>query len=155
MTKNRCRTAAAALLMGIAGLAAGCGGTADGPAKYPVRGTVLVGGVPAKGMIVTMHNPSAEGNAARPVGVADDAGHFVLSTDADGDGAVPGDYAATFFWPTDNTPMATDRLKGRFNDVALSKHRARIEPRENELPPFELEEPRATRPAVPAPPRDF
>ena len=140
-----------AFLVTILSLGGGCGGPADaGPAKYPVRGSVLVDGKPAAGLIVTFHNTDAKapGNAARPVGVVDESGQFALSTDADRDGAVAGDYAATFYWPSDNTPNAVDRLDGRFLDVARSRFRPKVEPKENELAPFTLEAVR--KPARPA-----
>lgn len=143
---------AASVAAAALGLGSGCGGPAgDGLTKYPVRGTVLVAGQPAPGLIVTLHNQdaAAPGNAARPVGVADDAGQFLLSTNADRDGAVAGDYVATFFWPSDNTPAAFDRLGGKFTDPAKSQFRARVEPRETELPPFRLEAtPKPARPAA-------
>lgn len=138
----------------------GCGSADDGPAKYPVHGSVRVDGQPAAGLIVTFNNtdPKAPGNAARPVGVVDEAGRFALSTDGDRDGAVVGDYVVTFFWPSDNTPNAVDRLEGRFLDVARSQFRPKVEAKDNELAPFELEAGRKpVRPArgVAPLPREF
>lgn len=143
------------LLLALA--CAGCaGGEGDGPKKYPVRGVVLVNGQPAERMAVTFHNadPQAPGNAARPVGVSDAEGRFALSTDADKDGAVEGDYEVTFFWPSDDGPMPGDRLGKRFGDRARSKHKLRIEPKENDLEPFRLEvDPKALKPSPPKPGR--
>lgn len=120
----------------------GCGGPpSDGLEKYPASGSVLVNGEPAAGVAVSFHNrdPKAPGNAARPVGVTDAAGRFVLSTNADKDGAVAGDYDVTFFWGTDPGPLAADRLAGRFATVAQSKTQAKLAARPNNLEPFRLE----------------
>jgi hypothetical protein len=143
------------LLGGLIALAfVGCsGGADDGLKKYPVRGTVLVNGRPAAGIAVTFHhNGEAPGNAARPVAVADAEGRYTLSTNADKDGAVEGEYTVTFFWPADNGPMPRDRLGGRFADTGLSAFKARVGPRENEIEPFRLEiDPRLLSPATPRP----
>jgi hypothetical protein len=138
---------AAALLIGLA--CGGCGDAGDGLEKYPVRGRVLVNGQPAEMMAVTFHNtdPAAPGNAARPVAVTDAEGRFELSTNADRDGAVPGEYRVTFFWASENGPSAYDRLGGRFADAAGSGHRVRVEKKENDLEPMDLRvDPGALRP---------
>jgi hypothetical protein len=119
----------------------GCSGKpGDGLTKYPVRGTVLVNGEPAAGMVLTFNNldRGAPGNAARPVGRADPDGHFELSTNGDKDGAVVGDYAVTFFWPSDEGTLPIDLLGGRFADAGRSAFRQRVEPTENDLEPFLL-----------------
>ncbi len=120
----------------------GCSsGESDGLNKYPVRGRVSVNGKPAAGIVVTFNNvdPNIPGNAARPVALAGPEGEFVLSTNADKDGAVEGEYAVTFFWPTDQGAMPEDRLSRLFAEPVKSKHRVRVEPKENDLPPFVLE----------------
>lgn len=143
---SRARAWPIALLMV---LASGCGGEDDGLEKYPVRGRVLVNGQPAEMMAVTFNNtdPKAPGNAARPVAVTDSEGRFALSTNADKDGAVAGEYLATFFWASENGPSAYDRLGGRFANVARSDHRFRVEKKENDLEPINLEvDPKALKP---------
>src|SRR5262245_1271838 len=81
-------------------LAPGCSDGAVGLKTYPVRGSVLVNGEPAKGMVVTFQNTdkNAPGNAVHPVAVTDDQGKFALSTNADKDGAPEGEYVVLFFW---------------------------------------------------------
>jgi hypothetical protein len=101
-------------------------------------------------MVVTFNNldPSAPGNAARPVGATDAEGRFELSTNADKDGAIAGEYAVTFFWSSDNSINATDRLGGQFTDPARSEFKVRVEPGDNDLEPFRLDvEPSRVRPA--------
>lgn len=123
-------------------LVSGCGdGVDDGLEKYPVRGQVLVNDQPAELMAVTFHNtdPAAPGNAARPVAVTDPDGKFSLSTNADKDGAIPGEYIVTFFWASENGPSAYDRLGGRFNNPAKSEFRLRVGKKENHLEPLNLE----------------
>jgi hypothetical protein len=128
---------------GLAALAlSGCsGGAGDGLEKYPVRGSVLVNGEPAGKLVVTFQNadPKAPGNAANPIGMTDDQGHFELSTNDINDGAVAGEYRVAFFWPSDDGPLPTDRLGGLHGDASRSKHKVRVEPKENDLEPFRLE----------------
>lgn len=132
-----------------AALAPGCGAEVDGLEKYPVRGSVTVNGEPAEMMVVTFHNvdPAAPGNAARPVAATDAEGKFALSTNGDKDGAVAGEYIATFFWSSENSINAFDRLDGRFTDPKTSKFRVRVERAETDLEPFRIElDPKRIRP---------
>lgn len=120
----------------------GCSrGVDDGLTKYPVHGQVLINGDPAEGVAVNFNNtdPKVPGNAARPVAVTDPDGRYTLSTNAEKDGAVEGEYVVTFFWPSDDGPMPLDRLKSRFSDAARSAHKVRVEPKENDITPFRLE----------------
>lgn len=140
----------AAWPLALAFLACGCGEPGDGLEKYPVRGQVLVNGQPAELMAITFHNtdPKAPGNAARPVASTDAEGKFALSTNADKDGAVPGEYIVTFFWASENGPNAYDRLGGRFSTPAKSEFRYHIERKENDLDPIKLEvDPKSLKPA--------
>ncbi|WP_422927607.1 hypothetical protein [Singulisphaera sp. PoT] len=124
---------------------AGCsGGADDGLTKYPVHGTVYVNGKAADGMVVTFnHQDKVPGNAMCPVARTDQAGHYTLSTNADKDGAVEGEYTVTFVWPTDNGPMPLDRLKGRLANAERSSFKAHVKAGDNEIEPFKLEiEPR-------------
>lgn len=59
----------------------------------PVQGTVTYNGEPVEGATVTFMPSSAGGKAA--VGKTDDSGHFTLTTQNPGDGALPGDYLIT------------------------------------------------------------
>ena len=92
-------------------------------------------------MIVTFHNldPSAPGNAARPVGATDAEGRFELSTNADKDGAVAGEYTVTFFWSSSNDITAFDRLGGRFTNPGRSQFKVWVVSGNNELESFRLE----------------
>ncbi|QDV32415.1 hypothetical protein [Tautonia plasticadhaerens] len=151
--------AAAALLLALSVAGPGCdSGPDDGLEKHPVRGSVLVNGEPAELMVVTFHNldPAAPGNAGRPVGATDAEGRFELSTNADRDGAVAGEYAVTFFWSSSNTINAADRLGGRFTEPSRSEFKVRVVPGDNDLEPFRLEvEPSQIRPADGAAPVVF
>lgn len=136
------------MLMGLA--CSACGGEGDGLTKFPVHGSVQVNGQPAEGMVVTFQSTTdATGkNAARPVGVTDADGRFELSTNGDKDGAVEGEYAATFFWPSGKGPMPTDRLKGRFSRPGDPRFKVKIAAQATELEPFRLDiDPKLLKPA--------
>jgi hypothetical protein len=84
----------------------GCGGSGAPieDAVVPVSGTVSYQGTPLSRYQVLF----APTDGRRPAsGISDEQGHFVLSTNAEGDGAVPGSHRVTVFWagppPTDST----------------------------------------------------
>jgi hypothetical protein len=69
----------------------GCAGD-DGPATYPVTGTVTLNGTPVEGVTVTFV-PDGAGQSA--VGITDPSGKYALTTRAKDDGAVVGRYKVT------------------------------------------------------------
>jgi hypothetical protein len=148
------RIACAALVLAALWGALGCGG-ADGPKKYPVRGTVTVNGKPAQFVRVQFRHAdqSLPGNLKQPVGMTDETGAFALSTSGDRDGAVPGDYTVTFEWLSGNDLGAHDRFGGRFAKPDAAARKVRVEPTANELPPFELTIPEAALVVKPARPQ--
>ena len=68
---------------------------------YPVKGTVLVDGKPAKGVQLSFwpENGAADVGAYSPQAETDENGAFVLSTYEPGDGAPAGKYSVTARWP--------------------------------------------------------
>jgi len=121
----------------------GCG--ESGPKLYPVRGTVTVNGKPAQFVRVQFRHTNQElpGNLKSPVGMTDETGAFELSTSGDRDGAHEGEYTVTFEWLSGNDLGAYDRFGGRFAKPDASARKVRVEPKTNELPPFELTIPEA------------
>ena len=119
---------------------AGCG--REGPALYPVRGTVHVNGRPAERVVVSFQHtdPAVKGNAAHPCAVTDETGGFKLATNKDGDGAVEGEYLVTFTWQSDPDPdRARDLFSGTYADTKKTTFRVKVgSGGETELPPFEL-----------------
>ena len=112
---------------------------------YPVRGTVLVNGKPAKDLVIVF-NPKDESGEERlaPTGQTDAAGGFRLSTYDTDDGAPAGDYVVTFTWREasgllKNQFDGPDRLKGRYNDPKKAEFPVTVEKGAAELPPFKLE----------------
>src|SRR5262245_41463518 len=89
----------ASLLLGLfflGGLLTGCGkkGWLE---TYPVKGTVLVDGKPAKEVSVLFHPKQEVGNRPYvPSGKTDEKGEFALSSFVEGDGAPAGEYDVTF-----------------------------------------------------------
>jgi hypothetical protein len=133
-----------AFVCAVAAFGCGAGEFDDGLVKHQVKGSVHVNGTPQAGIAVVFNHtdPSVKGNAAKPVAVTNESGQFVLSTNGPQDGAVQGEYVVTFFWPRGGTSMQ-DFLKGRYTDVARSKHRTTIGEGDAELEPFALEAPEA------------
>lgn len=121
----------------------GCG--ESGPKLHPVRGTVTVNGKPAPFVRVQFRHANQElpGNLKSPVGMTDASGAFELSTSGDRDGAFEGDYTVTFEWLSGNDLGAYDRFGGRFAKPDASARKVRVEPKSNELPPFDLTIPEA------------
>ena len=131
------------LAVALLAAAAGCPAGPDLEARYPVAGSVTVAGKPAGGLFVNF-NLEAGGDPRAPtlVTISTDAeGKFAVSQNSPGDGLAPGDYAVTFLWPPGGDIDAQpkdDQLRGRYLDAKVSKFRVKIEPRSNDLPPFEL-----------------
>jgi len=137
-----CRGARALLLPLI--VTAGCGGTPEPPrAGVPVRGSVLVDGKPAVRAQVVFH-PLGDPAAARPSGEVGADGTFILGTLTADDGAAPGEYAVTVFWPDGSEAIGgdadsdKDRLGNRYSDPKTSPLRVRVEPGTTDLKPFHL-----------------
>ncbi|RMG00853.1 MAG: hypothetical protein D6741_06100 [Planctomycetota bacterium] len=91
----------------------GCGG----PKMASVEGTVTCNGQPVKGVIVVFNPVPSDGETAvtRPsMGVTDDAGHYVLSTEREGDGAAVGKHKVSISpaAQTDDTTEPEDVLPG-------------------------------------------
>jgi hypothetical protein len=126
-------------------LLASCG---NSRALYPVRGKVLCNGEPAVGATVTfvrkdgadpLHEPT-------PQGVVAEDGSFTLAGPG-GEGVAPGEYAVLVEWKEGaeakrgRAPAlgAPDRLKKRYLDPNKPLLTTTVEPKSNDLPPFDLE----------------
>lgn len=80
--------------------AVGCG-KSDAPRikTYPITGKVSFKGTPPVGAQVVLHPVSSSGpDDISSAGKVKDDGTFSITTYADGDGAPPGEYAATVVW---------------------------------------------------------
>jgi hypothetical protein len=135
----------------VLGVALGCiscsGSGSDG--LHPVTGKVLHKGQPAKGVVVAFHPKGADPvTAVRPIGVANEAGVFTLTTGTK-DGAAPGEYVVTLVWPEDVVPKgkkgfstaapeSQDRLQGAYANVATSTIKITVKEGPNQLGPFDL-----------------
>jgi hypothetical protein len=110
---------------------------------YPVTGTVLVDGQPAKDAMLTFHPKEMVGDRPYlPSGRTNENGEFSLATFVAGDGAPPGEYTVTIVWPVRHNPISTlwegDKLNGRYADKAKSTLKVTVEKQALQLPPFEL-----------------
>jgi hypothetical protein len=122
----------------------GCGNTGG---QFPVTGKVLYKGEPAVGATVTFLRKEADRRKESPVqGVVGEDGSFTLAGPG-GSGALPGEYVVLVEWKTGAGKMkgrapaltAPDRFKGRYFNPNNPVLTAKVEPRTNELPPFELQ----------------
>jgi hypothetical protein len=109
----------------------------------PVTGAVFFMGQPAEGVRVAFHpsrDPSDRG--LRPQGIVAADGSFRLTTYALGDGAPPGDYVVTLYWPVpgpnDDVHVHPDRLSGRYADVKTTPLTVTIPSNAVALEPFNL-----------------
>src|SRR5262245_28750758 len=110
---------------------------------YPVKGTVVVDGKPAKEVFVTFHPREDVANRPYlPSGRTIENGEFVLSTFVEGDGAPAGEYDVTITWPVRFNPISTlwegDKLKGQYKDKARPAATVTIEKKRQALGPFGL-----------------
>ncbi|MCI0460787.1 MAG: hypothetical protein L0Z62_27880 [Gemmataceae bacterium] len=122
----------------------------SGPKLHPVRGKVTVRGKPAAHALVFLHRVGrTDPSEPVPYGQVGNDGQFVLTTRKDGDGARPGDYVITVYWPDMSKPedgngQRPDALNGAYDKPAASKLKAVVKAEENTLPPLDL---------TPGPPR--
>jgi hypothetical protein len=120
----------------------------------PVSGAVITtSGEACDGALVVFHPRDAgRENDAKPVATTDAEGRFELTTFAEGDGALPGEYGVTIVWnkPAEegkislfgdegSAPGGQDRLGGRYGIPKSPKLEATVTPDgENEFR-FEVE----------------
>ena len=97
------------------------------------------GGRPCDNALVVFH-PLEQGriNDPKPVGKTDTQGGFVLTTFAENDGAIPGEYAITVVWPGQDAKSSkmsitgeggaagADQLKGKFGNPSKPLLKATI-----------------------------
>jgi hypothetical protein len=124
-------------------LCAGCSGT-QGPATFPVSGTVTLNGQPLEGANVTFHPLDERQNTMASQAVTDAAGRFQLSTHIGGgrfkNGIAAGKYAVAINkldTAAIKTTMSPPKnvLPGQYNDPATSGFTADVVAgQENEFP---------------------
>jgi len=130
------------LLAALVVLVAGCGG--KGPRLYPGKGAVRINGEPAKDVNVLftpVASPEAGATPLSPAAVTGEDGSFQLMSFKPSDGAPAGDYQVTVIYPMNrfNKHLSgIDRLRGKFANPQTSGLTAKVEPRSNDLPPFDL-----------------
>lgn len=147
-TRKLGRISTAAVLIGLVAATTGCG---DGKIKrYPVTGSVLVGGKPAEGARVVFIpvGGSEKFQKERPTGVADGAGQFTLTTFEKDDGAPAGEYKVMVLGSSRSrrkrgdeeeaasNPLRIDRKYAKASDSGLT---ATVAAEPTTLPPFDLE----------------
>lgn len=113
----------------------GCGKSE--PQPIPIKGTVTINGEKPDGMVISLR-PANEGSQQKIASAVTKAGEFVLSTNAESDGVIPGEYIVCFAWPASLTGPSSNRLPSSLNDPGKSKHRVTITPDTSVLTPFEL-----------------
>ncbi len=114
---------------------------------YPVSGKVLYKGEPAVGAEIAFFGLDEElmtPAAPFPKAVVSADGTFSLSSYAPGDGAPTDNYAITIVWKKSEAAdpeireTARDTFRGRYASPETSGLAAEVQPRNNELPVFEL-----------------
>jgi hypothetical protein len=126
LTSLRCGVASAYL----GGLILVCGGCAEHEEMplFPVKGKLLIGGKPTKGVLVFLRplNPAAGATPVMPSGVVQEDGSFCLTTRKASDGAPAGEYIVTLASAPGISGVGdVDR---RYKDAHTSPLRATIAP---------------------------
>jgi hypothetical protein len=110
---------------------------------FPVTGSVTFRGRPAEGVRVAFHpsrDPRDRGLCPQAVVAAD--GSFRLTTYLAGDGAPPGEYFVTLYWPgpglDDDVHVRPDGLGGRYADPRTTPLTATVPAQAVVLDPFNL-----------------
>ena len=116
----------------------GC--TPTEPKPVATKGIVKTkAGRACDGALVVFHPLEQERqNDAKPVAKTDQDGRFVLTTFAENDGALPGDYSVTIVWPAQDAKGSKlsltgegggngpDQLKGKFGNPGKPLLKAKI-----------------------------
>lgn len=115
-----------------------CNDDSGRPKRYPATGRVLVDGAGAAGIKVRLHPVDRlhDVDALNPSGATDADGAYRLGTYEDDDGAPPGRYKATLFWP-DRPPgpgFANDLFSGAYSKPETSAFEVAIIEGENAIP---------------------
>jgi hypothetical protein len=108
-----------------------------------VTGSVFVQGRPAEGARVAFHPSRDPGDRGLcPQGVVAADGSFRLTTYTAADGAPPGDYFITVYWPApgrdDDVHVHPDRLGGHYADVRTTPLTATVPDKAVALERFDL-----------------
>lgn len=109
---------------------------------HPVRGQVLLDGLPLEGADVAFHPQVGEGRNLTATTNAD--GRFELTTHAPGDGAEAGKYGVSIQWRElvqegdEASRAGKNLLPPRYADPATSQLEAEVREGTNELPPWDL-----------------
>jgi hypothetical protein len=118
---NRIRRSSIAAISSAAVLiVVGCGDNTGLPARYPVSGTVTYKGAPVEKGSITFEPTSAD---ARHASGAITDGSYTLTTLAENDGAMPGDYKVVIISTELDTSEIQARSKGgaAHHDEAFAK----------------------------------
>jgi len=118
---------------------------------FPVHGSILVDGKPAKGAVVMFHPLPLESGRFKMIrsrGTVGEDGGFRLTTYKIDDGAPEGEYAVTVYWPgkrsgppppnDEGSDLPPDQLGLRYNSPAASKIQVQVRGPETRLEPFQL-----------------
>lgn len=109
---------------------------------HPASGQITINGQVPEGAIIELHSIAEQPDVrnSRPWAVVEQDGSYTLSTYEQGDGAPPGEYAATVRWPPQSDqPSLSDRLNAAFATPDRAVGTFTISSGKNELPPINIE----------------
>lgn len=129
-------------------VAAGCADAPKEKTVYRVHGRLTFEGKPMAKAMISFY--SLDGDRSTPAhGTADEQGRYALQTYRAADGCPVGEYVVTIYWPAPRPRPAakdefidpvdadqmntTDRLKNQYSQAGVSRLRARVEARDNEI----------------------
>ncbi|WP_339735063.1 hypothetical protein [uncultured Gimesia sp.] len=131
-------------------LIAGCSGE-DWQAKtMKTTGYVTVNNQIPAGAIIRLHpvNKNVDKRASRPSGIVADDGRYTLTTYEYGDGAPPGDYVFTIYWPQkpELGGLSPDRLGNVYATPKTSKKTVTITEQGTPIQPINIEDAKIIEP---------
>jgi hypothetical protein len=143
-------------LAALAALALASCGKPDFHKVYPVKGKILVDGLPAAECLIYLNRTFDDDHPRRvtPYALTDADGEFQITSYVKGDGAPEGEYVVTVEWRErsgllKNNFEGIDRLGGAYAKAEGNKARPgfviRVGRGPQELPPFELAQPPEAR----------
>ncbi|MEZ6077651.1 MAG: hypothetical protein R3C09_14695 [Pirellulaceae bacterium] len=114
------------MLVALTAFTVGC--ERQGSERYPVKGQIIIDGLPAERVMVQFHLDASDIDSGDryPVALTDANGNFSLGDQSQVAGAVEGTYHVTFSWLSSADLDAVDKLKGKYAALERSAFSVKV-----------------------------